>query len=155
MTLAFRPAAAPDLPFVIFSWLASFRDSHYAGLIAMEDWRDVMEPQILKALARPGVEVFVAYHPDEEDKTADLYGWLAVERGHERPFILYCYVKQNFRRMGIARRLFKAAGVDPTCDIAYACKTSVLSRLARVLPRARHTPHAARWPRERTPQGAR
>jgi GNAT superfamily N-acetyltransferase len=147
MSLAFRPVEGEDLAFVVRSWAKSFREANSAGLIAMDDWRDVMEPQIVKVLARPGCEVFVAYHPGEEDRTVDLYGWIAVERGHAVPFVLYCYVKHAFRRMSIARRLFEVAGVNPEAEFQYACKTGVVRKLARSIPRARWRPLAARFPR--------
>lgn len=145
--LAFRPAGALDRAFVLDSWLDSFRTAHAAGLIAMDDWRDVMGPQLAKMLRRPGVAVVVAYRPGEEDSRADLYGWAAVElRGAEPPLVLYVYVKHAYRRLGIGRRLLEHAGVDLAREWHYAAKTGVVTRLASKIPRAKWTPLAARHP---------
>ena len=145
MSLAFRRAEEPDRPFIVDSWLESYRTAHAAGLIAMEDWRSVMGAQFERVLARPRVETFVAHHPGEVDHVADLYGWIAVERGHTLPYVLYVYVKQPYRRMGIARGLFGAAGVKPDAPFHHACKTAVLSDLKTKIPFARFSPLAVRY----------
>ena len=116
------------MAFVRESFLDSFRTAHTAGMIAMEDWDEVMGKQWEKALARPGVQIWVAYHPYEPDPLADLYGFLAVEK--VRPhldYILFCYVKADFRRWGIARGLFRAA--DIVKPFRYAVRTPVVTRL--------------------------
>jgi len=159
MALAFRLADEADAAFIVQSWLASFRTAHAAGLIAMEDWREVMGAQIRKMLVRPGVSVWVAHHPGEEDHRADLYGWVAVEgRPDSVPLVLYCYVKHAYRQMGIASRLLSAAGVTDRYD--YAAKTEMLGRIARkrsrTLARGRWDPLAARYRRRSSnPEGAR
>lgn len=170
MSLAYRRAEERDLALVIDSWLESYRFAHAAGLIALDDWRDVMVPQVKRVLARPGVAVHVAYHPGETDQRADLYGWIAVERdyvvpvrGRERidgtkpmwieklvasdcPLVHFVYVKEAYRRMGIARGLFKAARVDPTLRFLHTCKTAVVTELKRAIPRAVWSPLIARQP---------
>lgn len=166
MTLAFRPAADADLPLVVDSWAESYRTAHAAGMIAMSRWRDVMEVEIRAVLARPGCEVTVAHHPGEEGTRADVYGWIAVEHGGfyvetkrrrsgrlkrvlvrvGEPLVHYVFVKRGYRRMGLARRLLVAAGVDVAAPFAYTCKTGVVSRLSPKIPRARWEPLIARFP---------
>jgi GNAT superfamily N-acetyltransferase len=141
-SLAYRPADTEDHSFVVESWLSSYKTAHAAGLIAMASWREVMVPQIERVLAKPGVQVHVAYHPGEQDRGADLYGWIAAEPGAE-PLVHYVYVKQPYRRMGIARGLLGALGIDPASDLEYTCKTPIVSRLP--LPRARWQPLRARF----------
>ncbi len=170
MTLAYRLAVAEDMPMVVASWADSFRTSRSAGLIAMEDWLSVMTVQIRKILARPGTSVHVACHPGEDDHRADLYGWIAVHRGHlvtateqdgnrhgrrlvenHVPLVLYVYTKAPYRRMGIARGLFRAADVGPRWD--YACRTSVVSKLAEKIPPESEWLHlAARFPPKNEPR---
>jgi GNAT superfamily N-acetyltransferase len=143
--LAYRRATGDDLHFVEESFLDSFRTCHTAGLISMDEWHDVMAPQWRRLMARPRMEVAVAYHPGETDHRADLYGWLAVERGHERPYVLYCYVKQPYRRMGVARGLFAYAGIDGDL-FDFAANTGAVSRVRPKIPRARFRPLIARFP---------
>jgi GNAT superfamily N-acetyltransferase len=117
----------------------------------MEDWRAVMEPQLRKLLTRPGVEVWVACHPGEEDHRSDLYGWIAVERGHRQPLVLYVYVKQAYRRQGLARGLFAAVGIDPAAPFSYAAKTSAVRDLRSKIPLSRWEPLIARFPPKAKP----
>jgi hypothetical protein len=122
----------------------------------MEDWHDVMGAQWQKILDRPGAEVIVAYHPGEDSTTADLYGFIAVERDYEArgqdkvfrpmPFVIFCYVKHNFRKKyGIARGLFAAAQIDPAAPFHYACKTACLSSYKGAIPMATWKPLPMRF----------
>lgn len=144
--LAYRLAREHDRPFVVESWLSSYRTAHAAGLIAMDDWHDVMLRQVERVLARPGCETHVACHPGEDLPGADLYGWIATEPEPEPglgPLVHYCYVKVAYRRMGIARGLLSAAGVDRQRPWVYTCKTGVVSSLP--LGQGRWRPLIARF----------
>lgn len=144
--IAYRRATAADMGFVVDSFLESFRTAHSAGLISMEDWRVVMTRQLSLLLARSGVEIHVAHHPGDDSHIADLYGWLAVEKSHPTPFVIYAYVKQSYRRMGLGRALLKAAGLSPTGSWDYAAKTGIVTKLAPKMPNAKWDPLRARFP---------
>jgi GNAT superfamily N-acetyltransferase len=115
----------------------------------MEDWAVIMIPIVHKVLYRPGIKILVAYHPDEP-KESDAYGYAVIENGmrfptRERvgrrtekrmvdapgPVVHYVYVKQLYRRVGIARALLVAAGVKDVGFI-YSCKTGVCSKIERL-----------------------
>lgn len=166
MGLAFRRAEARDKRLIVDSFLESYRHAHAAGLISMESWRDVMAPQFERILSRRGVGTWVAYHPAERDPRADLYGWISVERDFnipmrvkvgmrweeqmvpcEAPLVHFIFVKQPYRRLGVARGLFKAAGVNPVDEFLYTAKTPVLGKLAAQIPLARWAPLVARYPK--------
>jgi GNAT superfamily N-acetyltransferase len=147
-SIAYRKATAADMPFVVDSFLESFRTAHAGGLIVMSDWKPVMRRQLALMLSRPGSEVWVAYHPGED--VADLYGWIALWRA-ERPLVLYVYVKQAYRRLGVARGLFGAAGIDLEGPFDYAAKTGVVTSLAPKMPRARWNPLRARFTDKKEP----
>lgn len=143
-----------DRKFVEQTFVDNYRDAHAAGMIAMEDWKAVMEPQIRKALARPGVRVLVAYNPEEDrESRADLYGWIAVESGHARPLVIFCYVKEPYRRLGIAMRLLKACGIGAGDGFYYATKTALMSKAARAIPNAQWHPLIIRFPPPSLTQG--
>lgn len=135
--------------FCIPTFLDSYRAARAAGLISMESWYAVMRPEAEKLFRRPGVEVLVADSPDEV-----LYGWMAVERGWEMPFVLYVYVKASYRRAqrhgllpeGVATGLFRAAGVDPRRAFCYAAYTPACKHLEDKIPYATWTPLRARFP---------
>lgn len=156
-----RAAEPGDAAFVVGSWVDSYRTAHAAGMIPMGAYDRVYREAVAAVLSRPGVSVFVACHPREVE---DIYGWAAVERGASVPvreredgrwverlspcplaLVHYVYVKQPYRRMGLARALLAAAGVDPAGEFLYTCKTAVVSRLP--LPRARWAPLVARYER--------
>lgn len=159
MRVAFRaPQSAEDRKFVIEAWLEGQRTSYSAGLVAIEDWFDVMRPQFTKLMQRPGMQTLVAYEKDDPDF---LYGFVIadpteqaipnkdVNSFHYWPaLVLFVFVKVNFRKEGIARRLFEAVGVDISKPFLYACNTVTASRLASKVPLAKFNPLAARFPKE-------
>lgn len=161
---AYRRAVERDQPLIVDSWLESYRCSHAAGLVSMDSWRDVMTPEVLRVLARPGVQTWVAYQPEEQSTRGDLAGWISVERDYEvpmhvleqgrrddrmvpcsLPLVHYVYVKAPYRNAGIARGLFSAAGVLPREEFLYTCKVGLLTRLASKVPLARWQPLIARY----------
>ena len=159
MALAYRAALDRDLKFVLYSWVKSQKFEPTAGLVPAERWREVMTPVFEGILAREGVEIFVAYDPDETDYTADLFGWIAVERGHKQPLVHYVMVKKNFRGEGMARGLFAAADVDPARRFFYSCQTRMLSEdenrisLLRRFWQAQFVPVLCRHPKDQTKKG--
>jgi GNAT superfamily N-acetyltransferase len=157
--LAFRPASSEsDLTFVISSWLDATKHSYSAGLIAMDDWYAVMWPQYVKASKRDGMQTIVAY---EETDAGFLYGCIVADPTDQRipekdgsvrwypGLVLFVFVKQSYRREGIARQLFKQAGIEPHRQFLYGCNTQQASRLASKVPAARFNPLAGRYPKER------
>ncbi len=140
MTVAFRPMLARDERFVVSTWAMSYRDSPYAGMLPFTDWHRVMRPVIMATLRRPSVQTFVAHETDDPDPVADLYGFIAADLSEANPLVLYVYVKQVYRRSGIARRLCSAIGVDPGLPFRYAYRTTAADELAE----ARKIPYA-KW----------
>lgn len=169
MSISYRKAEESDRRLIENSWLESFRSSHVAGLIAMDDWHEVMLPQIRKVLDREGVEVLVAHNPDDDSETSNIYGWAAVERGYEisfrgrrggrwvdvfdktkDPLVHYVFVKQPFRKLGIAKSLLAKLGVTKEDFCNYTCKTAVLSKIA--IPNAYWKPLIARHTKNKNPR---
>ncbi len=158
MTVSIRPATAEDRTFVISSWLDSQRTSYSAGLIAMEDWYKVQWPQYEKIIDRTDMRTLVAY--EKRDPTF-LYGFIVADPTEQRveekdgavrwwpALVVYVFVKQNYRRTGIARRLFDAVEIDPEKPFLYASNTQQASRLASKVPLAKFHPLAVRFPKER------
>lgn len=124
MSLAFRPAQSSDTWWVVSTWCDTFKAAPEAGLIQIGDWYDVMKAQVLKLLAFDSVSVLVATNPDNDDPKSRDYGWIATERAPDiaHPILLYAYVKEPVRRMGLGDRLIKEAGLDGK-TIWYAART--------------------------------
>lgn len=159
MKLAFRPALADErrclcngrpkdsthCSLVVSMWSASYKKSHYAGLIWHEDWADVMHPQIANVIERADLTTIIAYEATDPDF---LYGFIAGDMSERVPVVYYVYVKEPYRKNGIARGLFGALGVDPSKYFVYVCKTGVVSTLAHKMPSARFNNLEARYPKE-------
>lgn len=145
MKATFRDATPDDRQFIVSTWSASYKNSHYAGLIQSEDWADVMHRQVEKVLSRPGARTLMAH---EDSDPLFLYGWIAGDMTETVPVVFYAYVKEAYRRMGIARGLFDALGIDVSQRFVYSCRTRIASQLASKIPAARFDPLQARYPRE-------
>ncbi len=144
MTVIHVPATTEHRVFIIDAWIGSYRLSHSAGIIAMDDWRAVMWPTVEKLLDRAGTRTLVAV--EKRDQTA-MYGFITVDTNDTAsPFVFYIYVKEPYRRAGMARALFEAAGIDPRFPYRYACRVALLSKLTAQMPMARWDPLSARFP---------
>lgn len=151
MTIAFRAATADreftnsDRDFIVATWSSSFKKSHSAGIIQAEDWASVMHPQIEKVLNRPSMRAVIAFDRDDPDF---FYGFIAGDTSESTPVVAYVYVKEPFRRSGIARGLFAALGVDPMQRFVYACRTGIVSTLSSKIPFARFNNNEVRYPKD-------
>lgn len=128
--------------FVLGGWSSSLKHARDAGMITSDDWIGVMHQQIAKICARPEARVFVA-----ADQV--LIGFIAGEPAER--IVYYCFVKEAYRRNGVARSLFEALGVDPRARFAYPVMTRILTdhetRLRSKIPLAIHDPAVARYPK--------
>ena len=113
LPLAFRPAADADVPLILNSWLMSYRNSAFAKAIPNDVYfgDNGHRGRILSLLAGEPY-LLVACSPEDED---DVRGWICAtvpaERGEltDHAVVHYVYVKQIWRRHGIATRLLKLA----------------------------------------------
>lgn len=138
------------------------------------DYEAVMGHTIRNLLARPGLEVWVAANPRaraphnlhgylvcERDANVPSYTWPSFELVVKRsphPLIHYVLVKQTYRGFGLARALLAAAGIDPTRQFLYTCKTPAVAQLEGVvkgelknpnkIPNARWSPLCVRFAKE-------
>lgn len=160
-----------DRSFIVGSWVSSFK--HRPPLVSIGEWHGVMSLAVTRFVDRPEVKVIVAADADAEPGVGDLLGWMAyehnavdrvpVEKGGRQqweyrrappderdrsmePLIWYAYTKAPFRKLGIARRLFRHAGIDPAGRFHYAFETYIVGQLmaARKLPRATLRPGLGR-----------
>jgi hypothetical protein len=147
MTIAFRLAtkADADRQFIVATWSSSYKKAHTAGIIQADDWAGIMHAQIPKILARPGMRAVIAVDKADPDY---FYGWIAGDTSDVVPVVAYIYVKEPYRRQGIARGLFAALGVDPSKRFIYPCKTGIVAELSSKIPLARFNNNEVRYPKE-------
>lgn len=157
MTIAYRPATAEEArTFVVASWSASMRTAFTSGFIQDEDYFEIMDAQVAKALARPDVRAVVACASSGASAGSDLLGFIVADTDERPPLVYYVYVKEHYRRggagrlwagPGIARGLFAAIGVDPEQPFSYVCSTPMCRTLQRKIPLARWQPLLGRFPK--------
>lgn len=145
--IAHRAALPVDQRFIVGAWVGSFRDANTAGLIQVEDWYAVMIPQIAKVMARPDVTATVAYETLDPEPATNAYGFIVADVVEQPALVYYVYVKEPYRRSGIARGLFDAIGVDPARPFSYVCSTPMEAMLRRKVPMARWKPLLGRFPK--------
>jgi GNAT superfamily N-acetyltransferase len=134
--------------FVLSSWSGSLKHSREAGMITADDWVSVMHRQIAKICARPECRVLIA-HGEGPVGSGVFLGFIAGEP--DERIVYYCFVKELYRRHGIARQLFAELGVDPRGRFAYPCSTRILTdpetNLRTKIPLAIRDPSVARYPK--------
>ncbi len=131
-----EPASPDDRGALLDSWLRSFRTSHYAGLIPMDEWALVMTPIIEDLLDRSSLLVM------RGTTFGTTYGWLAHEG---RSLVHYVYVWNSYRFQAeeIVDALLAAADIRPR--FFYSCRSSFVERMFRErVPRPKFNPLYAR-----------
>lgn len=141
MSIQVRDMLPKELPFVLDGFLSSYRTSHFAGLIQFDDWWSVMAPQVEKMLARPGWRCLVVYDTTAEAGAGDLMGFAFGLPGE---VLGYVYVKQPFRRYGMAWLLLRKLGIERDAQFRYVAKTPIVGKLLPKVPGARFDPLVAR-----------
>lgn len=143
-----RAAVAADRPFITSGWSSSYRLSHDCttpmSLYPRQKHEEVHfyldRAHALVAHGETGVLFgFIVYDPTTY--VAILGGRRITLDG----YVLYVYVATPFRRRGIARQLFAAAGIAPTRRFGYLCRTRQSWELRSKIPLAEHEPHRARY----------
>jgi GNAT superfamily N-acetyltransferase len=67
------------------------------------------------------------------------------------PVVHYLYVKEPFRRIGVASYLMRTAGVDLKADWSFTHKTAASTRITkRLAPQATYNPLLARFDKTQT-----
>lgn len=130
--------ASPHIPFVYNSWLRSYRHgSSFAKPIESRLFYDRHHQIISRILDRPSTKVFVA-SPKEDPET--FIGYLVVEEGYGPAIVHFCYVKRPFRRLGVAKALCGAAGLNLN-QCVYTHRTYDLESLESRYPGLSYDPY--------------
>lgn len=130
-----RFADIGDFNFIMSSWLKSWRKSHRTRHTPSRMYFDYQQPLVHKLIARPDVNIRIAHAVGDKD---DIYGWLCWHMAGDVPVVHYCYVKHQYRRRSVMRRLFAEAGIREGQGISYSCETPVARKL---LPRFESAAH--------------
>lgn len=103
-----REGTEADIPFVIDSWLKSYRLEQPDMLT--RDYLPWQRARITFLLGRAGL--FVA-HPAQEPTV--IWSWLVCEPG----VIHYAYTKPHAKMAGLGRQLIAFAGIKLPCNVSH------------------------------------
>lgn len=95
-----RRAQSSDLPFVFSSWLNSYESSGWARGVRRRTYFTRHHAVVSELLSRPSCVVLVAALEEDPDV---ILAWAALEPVSST--VHYVYVKESWRRLGLARRL--------------------------------------------------
>jgi GNAT superfamily N-acetyltransferase len=132
---------AEDLNFVYSSWLRSYKHSSYwAKRIRHNVFFAGHQAMLNYLFAKPTFQCAVACSP--EDPT-QIFGYLAYEKATEgaQPIVHFVFVKDDFRKMGVARKLFEAAGITPP-SLTFTHWTYTVDALVERWPDMVYSPYA-------------
>jgi GNAT superfamily N-acetyltransferase len=132
----YRLVTPEDIPFVMSSWIKSFRPSPWAGVFRNNRFTEETKGTILDLLER-GAIIEVAC--SKNDPT-NILGWACGERLRDGSVVChYVYVKQAVRRMGLASELLEhIRGSQDRCYYTFRTYDS------DHFPAWRHVPEIAR-----------
>lgn len=98
-----RPPNPNDLNFIYSSWLKSYNDDNYYNPIKGPAYFGYQKLLINKLLNQSIVTI--ACNPEDNEQ---IFGYTVYEIGLDNLIIHYCYVKYNFRRLGVCRSMVEA-----------------------------------------------
>lgn len=105
-----RPMADGDTAFVMSSWLKNYK---YSGL-AVSRMRDSEYFTSYQPIVEKLVTISDIYVASLREDTDVIIGYLAIQRLTESDIIHYIFVKEHWRKVGIARLLINAAAPKST-----------------------------------------
>ena len=105
----FRDPVPADVPFILDSWIRSFRESPWAGCVPNNQFYDVTRSAIEGLLER-GAKLVVACSRVDSDQ---ILGWACTEKVRGGDAAHFVYVKDPYRRRGLATELLNHGTANP------------------------------------------
>ncbi len=146
---AYRPKE--DESFVMHSWLRHFHQSHCPApdgekakrvkYMGNTRYFGHYQPLVSALLAKPSTQVLIACDPRPEE-SAFIFGWICYThvQGQFPRMVHYMYVKDLYRRSGVARFLATTAGITPESEVLYTFEADTAKHLAPKVAAAEYYP---------------
>lgn len=135
---AVRPACDKDYPFILQSWVRTYTKDRRWGPLSPRAVARAVHGSILGLLTSDGIEVRVATNPENP---WFIFGYVVSDTKYEHPVIHWVYVKELYRRMGIATDLVRLACGEKPGQVHYTFGTRATKY---VLPEGIWSPQLAR-----------
>jgi ribosomal protein S18 acetylase RimI-like enzyme len=133
-----RDYKSEDRDFVFSSWLRNYKHSSYFAKRIRNSVFFFWHQKIADAIvSRPSARILVACAPGESDV---ILGYLVMEERPTEQVIHYVFVKPEFRKMGIGRKLWLKAEVKPT-GAYFTHWTFVVNDLREKMPELTYDPY--------------
>jgi hypothetical protein len=140
MDVTYRMAKPSDVPFILDSWMKSWRTSPWAGTIRNDMYYEVQRSTIEGLIAR-GADFLLVTPASREDH---ILGWICYEHMDDMDVVHYIYVKDPYVKHGYQHQLLGRTK-RPTCpNRAY---THAFRQVTQVCTKDvcwRHIPEIAR-----------
>lgn len=132
-----RAAKGTDAALILETWVGTYRNSPWAGVIPNNRFNEVTEDAIKQLLLR-GSQIDCAV---DAANPQHVVGYVVHEKTRlGEPVVHYLFVKDLYRRQGLARQLLEHAGIDPSAKFFYTFKTP----FAKYFRGGRYVPAIAR-----------
>lgn len=147
LPITIREVCEDDVALILNSWLKSYRNS--PGITTCPNdiyFSETMgqKAKIMKLLAE--CDTSVACDPNDPSQ---VYGWATWELMPDTTSVIhYCYVKQSYRRQGIARALASHAGAAPGTPFWITHTTPVIDALRKAGINCIYNPFVELYERE-------
>lgn len=135
---SYRGLQASDVEMVLKTWIGTYRNSLHAGVIPNNRFTEITTDAINQLFKR-GAQGLAAVNPDCPEH---ILGYVVSEVTRMgEPVCHYVFVRDLYRRQGMAKELLKKAGVDPSEPFLYTFRTSCASWFGK---KAKYVPVIAR-----------
>src|SRR5574342_995836 len=115
-----RVALEPDVAFILSTWLSSYRDSPWAGVIP-NNLYEATYTQTIQQLCARGAVLTVVHSPMDPNH---LVGWACTEVTRKgEPVVHFVFVKPDLRQNGIATAALASVGINHRDHFAYTFRT--------------------------------
>lgn len=139
-----RPASEADAAFIFNSWLKCYRHSKAALQIQNEVYFSGQH-KVIEGLAKRSTFV-IACNPDDESQ---IYGYSVGETVDNVTVVHFIYVKEPYRKLGLACTLLAALGHEAGTPYIYTHKTHAAEKLEKKHPMIYH-PYLAHYGYEKS-----
>lgn len=131
------PASETEKGFVYSTWLKNYKfSSYFAKRIKHAVFYKGHHQIVTHILEKPEVKTFVANPKNDPDT---ILGFLTCETG-EKPVVHFVFVKDAFRKMGVATALMRHAEIDPS-NLTFTHWTLPVDELIRKFPEMIYDPY--------------
>jgi hypothetical protein len=105
LPIKYREATEGDMPFIFSTWLKSYRNSDWARQMSNDIFYSQHKAVVAHLLSKAQITMITSDTQDDE-----IYGYTVASVIGSTSVVHFCYVKYNFRKLGLMSGLVKHLG---------------------------------------------